>query len=55
MQVKKVAELVQDLAMNAGARSVTMLTPPLGKPERWDAADAIAESFDIRSVSKCNS
>jgi len=44
---KKVAELVQDLAMNAGARSVTMLTPPLGKPERWDAADAIAESFDI--------
>ena len=44
---KKVAELVQDLAMNAGARSVTMLTPPAGKPERWDAADAIAESFDI--------
>ena len=44
---KKVAELIQDLAMNAGARSVTMLTPPAGKPERWDAADAIAENFDI--------
>ena len=44
---KRVAELVQELSLNAGARSVTMLTPPRGKPEGWDAADAIAENFDI--------
>jgi hypothetical protein len=45
---RKVAELVQDLAMNAGAKSVTMLTPPRGKPEGWDAADAINENFDVQ-------
>lgn len=46
-QGKKLADLVQDLALNAGAKSVTMLTPPMGKPEKWDAFDAIQESFDI--------
>ena len=46
---KKVAELVQQLALQAGAKSVTTLTPPQGKPEKWDAADAIAESFNVRS------
>ena len=51
---KKVAELVQDLAMNANAKSVTMLTPPRGKPERWDVVDAIAESFDINSFLSTN-
>jgi 5S rRNA maturation endonuclease (ribonuclease M5) len=45
---RKVAELVQELSMNAGAKSVTMLTPPRGKPEGWDAADAINENFDIQ-------
>ena len=24
-----------------------MLTPPMGKPEGWDASDAISEGFDI--------
>ena len=43
----KVAKLVQELAARAGARSITMLTPPRGKPEKWDASDAIAEGFDI--------
>jgi len=46
---KKVAELVQQLALHAGSKSVTMLTPPLGKPERWDAADAITENFNVNS------
>jgi hypothetical protein len=46
-QGKKLADLVQDLALNAGAKSVTMLTPPMGKPERWDAYDAVQEAFDI--------
>ena len=46
---KKVAELVQQLALQAGAKSVTTLTPPQGKPEKWDAADAIAETFNVRS------
>jgi 5S rRNA maturation endonuclease (ribonuclease M5) len=46
---RKVAELVQQLALQAGAKSVTTLTPPQGKPEKWDAADAIAESFNVRS------
>ena len=46
---KKLADLIQDLALNAGAKSVTMLTPPMGKPEKWDAADALSENFDIES------
>ena len=44
---KKLADLIQDLALSANARSVTMLTPPRGKPEKWDAFDAIQEGFDI--------
>lgn len=44
---KKLADLIQDLALAAGVRSVTMLTPPQGKPEGWDASDAISEGFDI--------
>lgn len=31
----------------AGAASVAVLTPPAGKPSKWDAADAVAEEFDI--------
>ena len=45
----KVAKLVQDLATKAGATSVTMLTPPRGKPEKWDASDAISEGFDVNN------
>lgn len=43
----KVAKLIQDLATKAGATSVTMLTPPRGKPDKWDASDAISEGFDV--------
>ena len=44
---KKLARIVQELAQNAGAKSITMLVPPKGKPKKWDAADAIEEGFDI--------
>ncbi len=46
---KRLADLIQDLALAAGAKSVTMLTPPMGKPEGWDASDAITEGFNIES------
>ena len=36
-----------DAALTAGAASCAILMPPEGKPDGWDAADAIAESFDI--------
>ena len=44
---RKLARIVQELAQNAGAKSITMLVPPKGKPKKWDAADAIEEGFDI--------
>ena len=44
---RKLAELVQELALNAGVKSVTTLTPPRGKPERWDVVDAVSEQFII--------
>jgi hypothetical protein len=44
---KRLADLIQDLALAAGAKSVTMLTPPMGKPEGWDAHDALNEGFNI--------
>jgi hypothetical protein len=31
----------------AGAASVSVLTPPVGKPPKWDAANAVAEGLDI--------
>ena len=40
--------------MNANAKSVTMLTPPRGKPERWDVVDAIAEQFNINEFLNTN-
>ncbi len=33
---------------DAGATSVFILKPPEGKPEKWDAADAVAEQTDVR-------
>ena len=31
----------------AGAAAVSVLNPPAGKPEKWDAADAVAEDMDV--------
>ena len=36
-------------ALAAGAVSCAVLMPPDDKPEAWDAADAIAEGFDVQS------
>jgi len=44
---QKLAKIIQELAQNAGARSITTLVPPKGKPKKWDVADAIDEGFDI--------
>ncbi|OSM07371.1 AAA family ATPase [Magnetofaba australis] len=33
----------------AGAKSISILIPPEDKPEKWDAADAVAEGMDIQS------
>ena len=36
-------------AAAAGAHSVSILLPPEDKPEKWDAADAVAEGFDCQA------
>ena len=46
---KKLADLIQDFALAAGVKSVTMLTPPMGKPEGWDASDALSEGYNIEN------
>ncbi len=33
----------------AGAAAVSVLNPPADKPEKWDAADAVAEGMDVKS------
>ncbi|OSM04467.1 AAA family ATPase [Magnetofaba australis] len=33
----------------AGAKSIAILIPPAEKPEKWDAADAVAEGMDIQT------
>jgi 5S rRNA maturation endonuclease (ribonuclease M5) len=44
---KELAQVVEEQAMAAGAKSTIMLRIPTSKPEKWDAADAIDEEFDI--------
>ncbi|MDG9672082.1 AAA family ATPase [Hahella sp. CR1] len=41
------AESVAPACVKAGATSVAILVPSPDKPEKWDAADAIAEGFDM--------
>ena len=36
----------------AGATSVVILQPPEGRPEKWDAADAVEEGLDVRDFLK---
>ena len=45
---KRLSEIVRDMCVEVQASSVTMLKPPHDKPEKWDAADAIEEQFDIQ-------
>ena len=44
---RELAALVERLAKEAGAKSTLMLRAPFGKPEKWDAADALNERFDV--------
>ena len=44
---RDLAALVERLAKEAGAKSTLMLRAPFGKPEKWDAADALDEQFDV--------
>ena len=44
---RDLAALVERLAKDAGAKSTLMLRAPFGKPEKWDAADALDEQFDV--------
>lgn len=41
------AERAQQAIMNAGALSCVILVPPDNKPDGWDAADAMLETFSV--------
>jgi putative DNA primase/helicase len=41
------AEAAAQAALNAGASSVAILMPPDDKPDKWDAADAVADGMDV--------
>lgn len=43
------AEAASQAVLMAGATSCAILLPPDDKPEGWDAADALAEGFDVAS------
>ncbi len=43
------AEAAAKAARTSRAVTVSILTPPADKPEKWDAADAIAEGMDIQA------
>ena len=49
---KKLAKIVEAQAKNAGAKSTVMLKIPSTKPEKWDAADAVEEDFNIKKFLK---
>jgi len=42
------ADRASQAILAAGAVSCVILYPPAGKPDGWDAFDAIAESFDVQ-------
>ena len=41
------AERARDVLLRSGVASVAILEPPADKPEKWDAADAVAEKTDV--------
>lgn len=41
------AEAASQAVLQAGARSCVILLPPDDKPQGWDAADALAEGWDV--------
>ena len=44
---RELAALVERIAKEAGAKSTLMLRAPFGKPEKWDAANALDEQFNV--------
>jgi len=49
---KKLANIVQSQAKEAGAKSILMLQIPASKEEKWDAADAIEQGFNVETFIK---
>jgi len=43
------AEAAAKACVAVGSRSVVIVIPPEGKPDKWDAADAIGEGFDCKA------
>ena len=46
---RQYAMAASQAVLAAGAASVTFLLPPEIKPDKWDAADAVAEGMDVAS------
>ncbi len=46
---RQYAEVASQAVLTAGAASVAVLNPPGNKPDKWDAADAVAEHMDVTS------
>ena len=46
---RQYATAASQAVLEAGAASVAVLTPPADKPDKWDAADAVAERLDVTS------
>ena len=51
---KKLAQIVEAQAKQAGVKSTLMLKIPSTKSDKWDAADAVDEDFDIDKMIKSN-
>lgn len=43
------AEAAAKACVAVGSRSVVIVIPPEGKPDKWDAADAVDEGFDCKT------
>ena len=43
------AKAASQAVLKAGAASISVLNPPADKPDKWDAADAVAEGMDVAS------
>ena len=46
---RQYARATSQAVLEAGTASVSVLNPPANKPEKWDAADAVAEGMDVIS------
>ena len=51
----KYAENIKEPIIHAGAASIAVLSPPVNKPPKWDAYDAVAENIDIQQFLRVTS